>query len=230
MTREIYVFMRKSAWLRAAAPAAVLALALTACGSDDDSEDAFTPGAEESEQTEEAARADDDAPAGEADAAEEEEAAAGGASGTLGQGEPSGPVPYEEGGTVADLTITADRVDVGANADLASLNTSADTSGQRPAYVYVTFAHAGGDTLEYPRPISDTSLFLTDGSMAGFVTAFGDLGLPNGCPEGSGDSPPTIGPGEEITMCKTFLIPESVEPGEVTWESGETELTWQLNG
>ncbi|WP_143659472.1 hypothetical protein [Streptomyces sp. MP131-18] len=229
MTREIHVFMRKSAWLRAAAPAAVLALALTACGSDDDSEDAFTPGADESEQTEEAAPAEDDAPAGEADAAEEE-AAAGGVPGTLGQGEPSEPVPYEEGGTVADLTITADRVDVGANADLASLNTSADTSGQRPAYVYVTFAHAGGDTLEYPRPISDTSLFLTDGSMAGFVTAFGDLGLPNGCPEGSGDSPPTIGPGEEITMCKTFLIPESVEPGEVTWESGETELTWQLSG
>ncbi|MDT0342404.1 hypothetical protein RM590_07155 [Streptomyces sp. DSM 44938] len=220
------MFMRKSAWLRAAVPAAALTLALTACGSDDSEDGSDASGAgqsEESPASEDDAATDADA-AGEGSGEEEDTETA-----ALAAGEASEPVPYEYSDAVANLTITADRVDEGTSADLAGVEFSGDVSGMRPVYAYVTFAHTGGDTIEHGRPIHESSLTLADGSRVNPLIGGSALDVPGGCPEDS-DSVDVLNEGENVTQCVPFLVPEGVAPEQLVWSFEDTELTWTLSG
>ncbi|RBM11792.1 hypothetical protein DEH69_21120 [Streptomyces sp. PT12] len=210
----------KSAWLRAVAPAAVLALALAACGSDDSDDDAAgSAGAEQSETTEESPAAEDEAQA------DEGEQSAGGGSATLAEGETSEPVAWEDGDAVADLAVTLDRVHVGTAADLAALNLSSPAEGLVPASIFLSFEHAGGDPLQRPRPGIVASLTLADNARQ--TSLVGSPEIPSGCPADS-DFVDALAEGETAELCKSVLIPEGSEVASVERYSGETDLSWTV--
>ncbi|RKN03233.1 hypothetical protein [Streptomyces radicis] len=211
----------KSVWLRAVAPAAVLALALTACGSDDSDDDAAgSAGAEQSETTEESPAAEDEAQGDDA-----AEPADGGGSATLAEGETSEPVAWEDGDTVADLAVTLDRVHVGTAADLAALNLSSPAEGLVPASIFLSFEHAGGDPLQRPRPGIVASMTLADNAQQ--TNLVGSPEIPGGCPADS-DFVDALAEGETAELCKSVLIPEGSQVASVEWYSGDTDLSWTV--
>jgi hypothetical protein len=226
------VSQRKSAWLRAAVPAAVLALALTACSSDDDSEETGAAGqGDATEQTEEPPAEEESPEETPTDDGAEEPPAEGGeavAPGTYeyGAGETSEPVPYEDYDASAVLEITFDRVELGENADLDGLMADpADSEGMIPAHVYYTFANVGGDALEGADPAYETTI---DEMYPALI----DMGttIPGGCPDAAGGLL-DIAVGESAEGCTSVLVPEGTEPATITWaqSDGQHELVWSAS-
>jgi hypothetical protein len=224
----MHVSQRKSAWLRAAVPAAVLALALTACSSDDGSEE--TSAADESEATE---QTEEPPPAEETTEEEEEEEPPADeveavAPGTYeyGAGETSEPVPFDDDDASAVLEITFDRVEVGESADLDGMMADpADAEGMVPAHVYYTFANVGGDALEFSDPAYESTI-TAGGSMYPPLIDFGGPGIPGGCPDDADML--DIAVGESAEGCTSVLMPEGAQPEQITWaqSDGQHELVW----
>jgi hypothetical protein len=226
----MHVSQRKSAWLRAAVPAAVLALALTACSSDDESEE--TGAVDPSENTGQAEEpppaeetAEEEEPPAEEPPAEEAEAVAPGTY-EYGAGETSEPVPYEDYDASAVLEITFDRVELGENADLDGLMADpADSEGMIPAHVYYTFANVGGDALEGADPAYETTI---DEMYPALI----DMGatIPGGCSDDAGGLL-DIAVGESAEGCTSVLVPEGTEPATITWaqSDGQHELVWSAS-
>ncbi|MCK1812812.1 hypothetical protein MTQ13_00705 [Streptomyces sp. XM4011] len=219
---------RKNLWLRAAVPATVLALALTACGgSDDDASDGAD--AQETEQSQEQ-DGDADGDAQEDDAPAEDDAAQEPSSGSFALGESAGPAPYEYSDATAQLEITVQKLEQGDIADVeaAGVFDAEDIAGQTPYYLYVDYQHVGGDELRYGRPGTELRTTLADGSYMPSVIMIGDLGIPGGCP--ASEEPDTLAEGEGFTDCDMFLVPEGAELGETVWTGADdSEFTWKLN-
>ncbi|QKV69246.1 hypothetical protein HUT13_10975 [Streptomyces harbinensis] len=215
---------RKKLWLRAAVPATVLALALTACGGDDDASDGA--GAQETGQSQDQDQdqdAQEDAPA-------EDEASEEPSSGSFALGETAGPAPYEYSDATAQLEITVQKLEQGDIADVeaAGVFDAEDIAGRTPYYLYVDYQHVGGEELKYGRPGSELRTTLSDGSYVPSVIMIGDLGIPGGCP--ASEEPDTLAEGEGFTDCDMFLIPEGAELGETVWTGADdSEFTWKLN-
>lgn len=228
---------RKSAWLRAVAPAAVLALALTACGSDDsdDTSDDAAPEQSTEEETEEPQEdlEEEDAPEG-----EEEEDAEGG-SGTaheqfegmdpvlegLSIGDFGGPITVDG----AEMWMKVDKVDVGAPEDFGNEDVfdPEDYAGLKPAYLHMTFVHVGGEELTSEKVVGDATVHTVDGERATPLILIG-VDMPGGCPRGGNSDDFSVG--AEATQCDTVAIDEGAEPGSVIfYGDDQVELEWALN-
>ncbi|MBL1066409.1 hypothetical protein [Streptomyces sp. 7-21] len=219
------MFHRKTGWLRAVVPAAVVAMALTGCNSDDSSDEdtgaAQTEGQTGQDEQDEQDSGQDEDPAGDTEP---------GGSQELALGETSEPLPYEDGDATANLAVTLDSVEVGNHADLEGTGLSAeDIEGKRPAFVTLTVEHTGGDLLEFTDPSLEADLFDAEGLPGTFIIGGGSLeGLPGGCPEGSGDSV-DIAEGDQATFCRTWLLPENTDPGRVVYTAADdSEVVWSV--
>ncbi|MGP4113520.1 hypothetical protein ACTWP5_21745 [Streptomyces sp. 4N509B] len=225
---------RKSAWLRSVVPTAVLALALTACGSDDDSDgtDASANGGASGEQTEEPL-AEEEPPAEEESEPAEDDAAAESdvqavepGAYAYGLGEASDPVAFEDS-TAGVLEITAERLETGEAADLEGLLEPSEYEGMVPAHLYLSFTSVGGEDLEFVDPVSKATTVNADGSYGTPLVLIG-MEIPGGCTDEESDSK-DIAVGDTVQMCASVLVPEGGEPTDILWSEGGYELTWALN-
>jgi hypothetical protein len=244
------VLKRRSSWLRAAVPAAVLAMALTACGSEDSSDesgsgpaDASADGGSSADQEsgEDAEQSGDDgveqqstedpAEAGDGASADGEDSGGNGyPPDTLVYqlGETSEAVPFEDAnGNQADLRVTAERIDVGAPEDLADAYGD-EASGMKPAAVYLNVEHAGGATLEDMLIGRLTTLsFVGDSAAENPATPQGNVDIPGGCTEEMEPTGP-LAEGDEAALCVLILLPEDAEPADVNWGTVDgPPVVWQ---
>jgi hypothetical protein len=228
-------------------------MALTACGSEDSSDESGSASADTSEDG--GSSADEDSGADAAEDAEqsgddveqqsdEDPADAGGGASADGEdsggdgyppetlvyelGETSEAVPFEDAnGNQADLRLTAERIDVGAPEDLADAYGD-EAGGMKPAAVYLTVEHAGGATLEDMLIGRLTTLsFVGDSAAENPATPQGNVDIPGGCTEEMEPEGP-LAEGDEAALCALILIPEDAEPADVNWGTVEgPPVVWQ---
>lgn len=221
---------RKSAWLRAAAPAAALALALTACSSDDSGGENGTDDAANSEENDPWADAESDEDTTPEDEPEPEPTAHEQFEGMepvlegMAYGDFAGPVTYEG----AEFWVKVEGVDTGANADWPR-DAFADpdsVDGTKPAYLRMTFVHVGGEELPDGDPIRRSQLLTAEGEAAEGVTLIG-VQMPGGCERGTRSAAFSLG--VETELCETYMLPEDAEPGDVQMYLEDVQLTWTAN-
>ncbi|NJP65360.1 hypothetical protein [Streptomyces spiramenti] len=228
---------RRATRVGAVAPAAsalVLALALTACGSDADSDGGSSDagGNSESDGSEDTPdRVDDDA----GDDADGSDGSDGNEPGivSLTVGETSEPVLWTNGATEAMLAVTATEVFVGEPEDLdpETFSTPDATEGMRPIHVHLDFQHADGDHINMIMPSERTTLKLKLADDEGWgenVQAYQPMGMPNGCDDATPINAGELPVGESFYDCRTFLIPEDAEAAEVHWLAAEETLVWRI--
>ncbi len=242
---------RRSSWLRAAVPAAVLAMALTACGSEDSSDESGSAPNDASEDA--GSSADEDAGEDAEQSADDVEqqstddpedagagASADGESGDSGGngyppdtlvyqlGETSEAIPFEDAnGNQADLLLTAERVDVGTAEDLQDAYGD-EADGMKPAAVYLNVEHAGGATLKDMLIGRLTTLsFVGDSNAENPATPQGNVDIPGGCTEEM-EPAGSLAEGDEAALCVLILIPEDAEAGDVNWGTVDgPPVVWQ---
>ncbi|NJQ08597.1 hypothetical protein [Streptomyces lonarensis] len=236
---------RRAARLGAVAPAAsalVLALALTACGSDADSGDSSeVGGSSESEGSGDSGDridVDDEGDDGgtnssggdavDSDGSDDEPGTV-----SLAVGETSEPVLWTNGSTEAMLAVTATEVFIGENEDLdpETFSTPDATEGMRPVHIHFDFAHADGDHIDMIMPSERTTLKLKLADDEGWgenVQAYQPLGMPDGCDDAAPTNSYELPVGESFYDCRTFLIPEDAEAAEVHWLAAEETLVWRI--
>ncbi|GGL00982.1 hypothetical protein [Streptomyces flaveus] len=195
--------------LRVAAPVAVLALALTACGGGEDkADDAKKP----------AAAAKPKAPATPAEAA---------SGGELATGESAeGKVEEEDGNVTYD--ITAQKVDVGTEAEAQKLvQDKAEAKGMVLAVAHLKFTHKGGPALTSDSDAGDGTTIWADGQRGALLIGASD------------DAPGCEDPydveswkqGESHTFCESYLIPANAKEMEVHWSEEDGEpFIWKFPG
>ncbi|AKZ58389.1 Lipoprotein [Streptomyces ambofaciens ATCC 23877] len=178
--------------LRLAAPVAVLALALTACG-DGAGEDAGPKSA-----------AGPEAPASPPRAASGGDVATGEAV-TGKVAEEPGEVTYE---------VVARKVDVGTEAEAAgAVADAADAKGKVPAVAHVTYTHRGGPALTGGSEVHDATAVFADGQRGAVL-----VGAPDDAP--GCEDPYDVKSwrqGERHVFCETYLIPADATSVEVHW-------------
>ncbi|NGO42820.1 hypothetical protein [Streptomyces ureilyticus] len=192
--------------LRVAAPVAVLALALTACGGGEDKADAKKP-------------------AGKAKAAATPAEAASG--GEMSTGESAeGKVEEEDGKVTYD--ITAMKVDVGTEAEAQKLvQDKVDAKGMVLAVAHLKFTHKGGPALTSDSDAADGTSIWADGKRGALLIGAADDAP--GC-----EDPYDVESwktGESHTFCDSYLIPANAKEMEVRWaeEDGEPFI-WKFPG
>ncbi|MGI5197364.1 hypothetical protein ACQEVY_27665 [Streptomyces sp. CA-288835] len=192
--------------LRVAAPVAVLALALTACGGGEDKADAKKP-------------------AGKAKAAATPAEAASG--GEMATGESAeGKVEEEDGKVTYD--ITAMKVDVGTEAEAQELvQDKAEAKGMVLAVAHLKFTHKGGPALTSDSDAADGTSIWADGKRGTLLIGAADDAP--GC-----EDPYDVESwktGESHTFCDSYLIPANAKEMEVRWaeEDGEPFI-WKFPG
>ncbi|WP_200302551.1 hypothetical protein [Streptomyces adelaidensis] len=200
--------------LRLAAPVAVLALALTACGGGDDESDAKTSSSPTASASEAAA---EDGSAG-------TEAASGG---EVASGESvTGKVEEEDGDVTYE--ITAHQVDIGTEAEAQQLvQDKEDAKGMVLAVAHVEFTHRSGPALTSSSDANDGTTIWADGARGALLIGASD------------DAPGCEDPydieswkqGESHTLCESYLIPANAKSVEVRWseEDGEPYI-WKFPG
>ncbi|MEW2265785.1 hypothetical protein ACGF5T_24195 [Streptomyces sp. NPDC047853] len=180
---------------RLAAPVAVLALALTACGAGGGEDtDARSPGA----------------PAAPARAASGGDVAAGEAvTGKVAEG--PGAVTYE---------VVARKVDVGTEAEAAeAVADAADAEGRVPAVAHLEYTHRGGPALTEGSEVHDAAAVFADGQRGGIL-----VGAPDDVP-GCEDpyAVESWKQGESHVFCETYLVPADATSVEVHWSQEDGE-------
>ncbi|MFF1629557.1 hypothetical protein [Streptomyces sp. NPDC058272] len=188
--------------LRLAAPVAVLAFALSACGGGDDNSDDKKP-AEPAETSQAQTASGGEMKAGES------------ATGKV--AEEAGSVTYE---------ITAKSVDIGTEAEAAKLvQDKADSKGMVPAVAHVTYTHKSGPDLTSDSDAGDSTTIWADGQRGTLL-----IGASNdaaGCEDPYDIESWTTG--ESHTLCETYLIPASAKSVEVHWsEEGGEPYIWHF--
>ncbi|AJC56545.1 lipoprotein [Streptomyces sp. 769] len=221
---ESVVLHTRSAWLRAAAPVAVLALALTACGGNKDaSSSAPTPGsgADDGKNSADAvAAADEKSP----QSSEAPEPSGGvlrpGRSGTGQYKEESGKTTYE---------VVAQKVHVGTEAEARKVVQSPeDAKGLVAVTAYVKFTNKGpGIVKGLPKVDNGTEIY-ADGQRGGLL-----IGAPESLP--GCEDPIDIDNwqvGESHIICQTYMIPEHSTSLEVHWgeEGTARPFIWKFDG
>lgn len=192
--------------LRLAAPVAVLALSLTACGGGDDKADA-----------------DAKSTATPAAKASKSEAASGGEMAT---GESAtGKVKEEEG--VVTYDVLATKVDIGTEAEAAKLvQDKKDAKGKVLAIAHVKFTHKSGPAITSSSDANDNATVWADGQRGAILIGSSTEGVP-GCEDNYDvESWKT---GESHTFCEAYLIPASAKNAEIHWseEDGEPYI-WKF--
>ncbi|MET8690181.1 hypothetical protein ABZV77_38840 [Streptomyces sp. NPDC004732] len=194
---------RKTA-LRVAAPAAVLALALTACGGGDDK------------------KSDDkkaDAPSSQNKPAEPS---------TLKAGETTtGEVKEEKGNVTYD--VAAEKIDVGTAAETKKLvSDPKQAKGLVVATAHMKITHKAGAPLTDTPNVAETTEIYADGTRGGLL-----IGAAEDAP-GCEDELELEGwkKGETHTLCETYLIPEGSKDLEVRWSAKEDgkQIAWKVAG
>jgi hypothetical protein len=234
--------IRKPRWLLAAAPAVVLAVTLTACGSDSEEETADdNGGSSESgaqEQEDDAAEGDEGADGAEADGADEgspenqdQEAGGGqpmenGDAVELELGEASGPVPYGESW---EFDATVERAEPGAWEDLeGSPVYDEGYQGLDPYFVEMTLTNESDTAYEGGYPSNDLRVQADDGGPFETVEAMDAANLPEWCEYSSPSASTAIEPGETVTECQVILVGHGVGAVSVDWWAGYA-VSWALN-
>jgi hypothetical protein len=196
--------LRHKTALRAVAPAAVLALTLSACGGGDDA-DADAKKSPEPKAT-----------------ASQAKAASGG---ELATGESATGKVEEEDGTVT-YEITAQKVDLGTEAEAAKLvQDKADAKGMALAVAHVKYTHKAGPALSTDSDAGDGTTIWADGQRGTLLLGSAD------------DAPGCEDPydveswktGESHTFCESYLVPVNAKSLEVHWseEDGEPYI-WKF--
>ncbi|MFN2588047.1 MAG: hypothetical protein ABR613_08015 [Actinomycetota bacterium] len=123
-----------------------------------------------------------------------------------------------EGEVATTLEVTVLEVREGTHDELTEAGFEVDAEGRdtTPYYVDARYENTGDATVE--RNI-DVSLEDSDGNLIGSTLVFdyGDKGFPlcENVDEGK------LAPGESYENCTLFLVPEGVEPGQVSFLSHE---------
>lgn len=202
---------RRSHVLRAIAPVAVLALALTGCGSDDSDSSSDSKG--DTSQSE----SSDDKNADENDSTDDSADEDAGPGGELKLGE-SGEQTSKKGDGEATLKITAEKVDKGVNADLVDAGFDSEkVKGKYPVHAYLKYevTELSGE-IEPGTDFNTTAAVLdTEGKPGSRFIAIGGEPLKGGCPEK--DRELKWEKGTTATQCTTYLMPEGKEIDKVAW-------------
>ncbi|MFE5396863.1 hypothetical protein ACFQ9U_20160 [Streptomyces sp. NPDC056568] len=180
---------------RLAAPVAVLALALTACGAGGGEDvDARSPGAPAAPER---AASGGDVAVGEA------------VTGKVAEG--PGAVTYE---------VVARKVDVGTEAEAAeAVADAADAEGRVPAVAHLEYTHRGGPALTGGSEVHDAAAVFADGQRGGIL-----VGAPDdapGCEDPYGVE--SWKQGESHVFCETYLVPADATSVEVHWSEEDGE-------
>ncbi|CAM5637105.1 Lipoprotein OS=Streptomyces tendae OX=1932 GN=GUR47_37665 PE=4 SV=1 [Streptomyces tendae] len=189
---------RKTA-LRLAAPVAVLALALTACGGGDDDSGADAKGG-----TAAAASPSPSAPASGGDMAQGESA--------------TGKVAEDPGQVTYD--VVAQKVEVGTEAEAAkAVADAADAKGKVLATAYVEYTHKSGPALTEGSDVHDAATVFADGQRGGVLIGASEDAP--GC-----EDPYDVDSwkqGESHVFCETYVIPANAASVEVHWSEEDGE-------
>ncbi|MBM7169027.1 hypothetical protein JQK87_11480 [Streptomyces sp. G44] len=186
----------KKTALRLAAPVAVLALALTACGGGDDKKSEENPKADASRSRTEPAK-----PA----------ALAAGES-TTGK--------VEEGDATVTYDVAAQKVELGTEAGTRKLvSDPKDAEGLVAAVAHVKYTHKGGAPLKDVPDVGDGTEVYADGTRGGLL-----IGASEDAP-GCEDELELEGwkKGESHVICQTYLVPVGAEELEVRWAPEDSE-------
>ncbi|MFH9733593.1 hypothetical protein [Streptomyces sp. NPDC017260] len=189
---------------RLAAPVAVLALALTACGGGDDA-GATGPASPGVSAAPSRAASGGDLATGES------------ATGKVAEG--PGEVTYE---------VVARKVEVGTEAEAAkAVADAADAEGRVLAVAHVEYTHKGGPALTEGSDVHDGTTVFADGQRGGVLVGGASDDAP-GC-----EDPYDVRSwkqGESHVFCETYLVPADATSVEVHWEERDGEpYVWRYS-
>ncbi|MCE4947466.1 hypothetical protein LVX13_30795 [Streptomyces albulus] len=206
----------RTPWLRAAAPVAVLALSLTACGPKQDAAVSTTGSATDGEQTSaEAAAKTGTEPTGPA-----------GGDGALTSGQ-SGTGPYREESGKITYEVAAQKVRVGTEADAKKMvQDPKNASGLVAATAYVKYTNKGPGVVTGLAKVANGAAFYADGQPGGLL-----IGTPGDLP--GCEDPVDIDDwrvGESHVICQTYMIPKGAKSLEVRWtaDGAAAPLVWKF--
>ncbi|MFF8369147.1 hypothetical protein ACF05W_09930 [Streptomyces lydicus] len=204
----------KTVWLRAVAPVAVLALALTACGDKKGS-----AGAQDDKKSNAAA----DAPKTEKKSAEP----AGGGELKAGQ-RGTGKFREENGKQEITYDVAAEKVHVGTEAEAKKLvSDPKDAKGLVAATAWITYTNKGGGVVKgMPRVGNETEIY-ADGRRGGLLIGAAEDGP--GCEDTIDIENWKVG--QSHTLCQTYMIPAGTKSVEVRWageEQSGTPFVWKF--
>ncbi|MCM3821086.1 hypothetical protein ACP4TB_22685 [Streptomyces sp. DR3-1] len=191
---------KKKLWLRAAASAAVLTLALTGCGGSDEGDGATTDKGGSASQEQ-----------GKGQGEEQPEEEKGG--GELAAGEKA-TSEFDEDGTKVTYEIAAQKVDVGTAEDTKKLvSDPKKAAGLVPAVAHVEFTvKDGGPVADYPDAGREIEVY-ADGQRGTILIGASDDAP--GC-EKSTDVKDWKA-GESHVFCDTYMVPEGAKELTVQW-------------
>lgn len=230
---------------RYAAGLLALSLTLAACGGDDDTDEETTPepvveetddGEEEGEPVEEEEEPEpkeepeepepDEEPTDDGEAAPSGDVTAPGS--TLAFGEPA-IVDLDHDDGAAQLEVTIEGVEVGSLDDLEEAGFEVDSSmqGQVPHYVSFSATNLADFSLGFASISTNVMLLLEDGARANVMTLIGSFE-----PCGGDSAFQDEGPGEEISYCRVFMVPDGVEASTVQYAdfdqpTSDDPILWQ---
>ncbi|AOP50263.1 hypothetical protein [Streptomyces lydicus] len=203
----------KSVWLRAVAPAAVLALTLTACGDDKDS-----AGAQDHKKSNAAA----DAPKTEKKSAEPV------AGGELKAGRRgTGKFREENGKREITYDVAAEKVHVGTEAEARKLvSDPKDAKGLVAATAWITYTNKGGGVVKDMPRVGNESEIYADGRRGGLLIGAAEDGP--GCEDTIDIENWKVG--QSHTLCQTYMIPAGAKSVEVHWagEGQSAPFVWKF--
>ncbi|MEU6763068.1 hypothetical protein ABZ916_11160 [Streptomyces sp. NPDC046853] len=181
---------RKTA-LRVAAPVAVAALALTACGGGDGKKDS-------GDRAKAGARAAGESATGES----------------------------KEGLVSADYEVTAQKVELGTEAETAKMvSDPEEAKGLIPAVAHVKYTYKSATPLATSPRVSYSSRIWADGRRGTLIVGAADG--KQGC-----EAPRSIKGwkrGESHVLCETYLVPENAKDLEVHWSDLDGEaFVWKF--
>ncbi|MBZ4020083.1 hypothetical protein [Streptomyces purpurogeneiscleroticus] len=183
---------RKTLWLRAAAPVAVLALTLTACGGSGggDSKNGAKSGTSKLQE----------------DKAESRELATG----------ESATSPFKEDDGKITYSVLAQKVDVGTEADTKKMvDDPAKAKGFVPAVAHVKYTNKGGGTVASYPSVGDNVEIYADGQRGTIL-----IGAADDAPGCESDSDiENWKKGESHVLCETYMVPKSAKELSVRWSA-----------
>ncbi|MEU6673547.1 hypothetical protein [Streptomyces sp. NPDC046925] len=199
---------RRTRALRAAAPIAILALALTACGGSDS-------GGKSADKPKQASS--DSTPKGDNPEGGETE------SGSMKAGE-SITVPFKENEPKITYEIAAQKVDLSTEAEAKKIaNDPKNAKGLIAAIAHVKFTNKSGGVVESSPDVGRATEIYADGAPASLVLMAAEDAP--GCDRTTDIE--NWQAGQSYTICRTYMVPANAKEIEVRWsDQGGTTYSW----